>query len=131
MDVMKMAMEMKMEGSSNVGQEVTDSEELLHQLLRQDREKKKMKTGDDDKEEQEQEQSRCRRLSKLLSQLETVKDNTIEPSKPSTEKKTMTSSSNAVEAGEMDEKDCGSVDKGVEQIFKELRMLRRQNTITH
>lgn len=61
--------------------------------------------------------------------MESRKDN-IDQSEPSTETKALTSSG-PVGASAKDEKDSEGADIGVEEIVKELREIRKQNTVTH
>lgn len=61
--------------------------------------------------------------------MESRKDN-IDQSEPSTETKALISSG-PVGASAKDEKSSEGADIGVEEIVKELRVIRKQNTVTH
>ncbi|RWR87032.1 hypothetical protein CKAN_01596200 [Cinnamomum micranthum f. kanehirae] len=120
-----------MEATGNVRTEVMDRAELLHlaiQKLRREEEDEEKRNKIFTSSQEEEEEDR-RLLARLLSQLESRKDN-IDQSEPSTETKALTSSG-PVGASAKDENDSEGADIGAEEIVKELREIRKQNTVTH
>ncbi|XP_058093168.1 uncharacterized protein LOC131239467 [Magnolia sinica] len=117
-----------MESKANVRREAKDNVELLHLAIQQLIEEK----GEEGRENASaSEEERRILLSRLLSQLESLKEDAVDQPEPSTETEAVTSSG-ALEADLKDENggpEC--VEMRMEDIVRELRIVRRQNTITH
>ncbi|KAJ8634177.1 hypothetical protein MRB53_027513 [Persea americana] len=123
-----------MEATGNARTQVVDRAELLHlaiQKLRQEEEEedeeKRNKIFTSSQEEEEEDR---RLLARLLSQLESRKDDNIDQSELSTETKALISSG-PEGASAKDDKGSEGADIGMEEIVKELRVIRKQNTVTH